>query len=629
MVDLNAFNAPPLQPVPQAPQPQRSVRIGGEPPAQPSGRYPAEGPSNVPTQYTNMNGMPGAFGSQPAPQQGYGARDYQTDAMPAIPSSPQGPPSLPGRYEGTQTLDLDELQEVDDYGAPPAGQAFAEESTQFVDLNALAAGAASVTTPATFGSQPIGSVISPQQDPLLTQSYQFTPEAIQQYGSHTLIFARNQQGQDIVLKRIWEGHSTQMPEEMRQKLNLLMQIQHEHLIRMCGVFDSHSGCWVEIERPPGNRLSHMLQSGPQTRLDVALWAYPVADAIQHVHSYSVLYANLTPDAIWIDLDTKTIVIEPFDILSFEDRGSLGVYGPPELQQPGSYPPTPATDVYSFAAVVVAALTATPDPNQVGLVEHNKLRQELIKALELNPSLRPTEFTGILGAIGDRVNLHPEAKKGFDKRLIPVVVLIAVLMAVILWPSGGEKKAVQYRQDLPELPAEDRQALGSPPGEVMQDENVIVLNSYMYNPPEKVDPVTNPNVDTSGHIIKIREILKNVATFKHPEEDLKEVLMLLGELKTAAPNGKLSGEELEVYNEAMGNSKMRAFRKEMIENVEKPLFSDSDISNSRIGYKPLSIDPTATSTEFFNNNKKAKIVSLKPAPEPESKSDEKAPEKKEK
>lgn len=627
MVDLNAFNAPPLQAAPQAPPVQRSVRIGGEPPAQPSGHYPADNPSNVPTQYTNMNGMQGAFGSQPAP----GARDYRTDAMPAIPASnPQAPPSLPGRYDGTQTLDLDDLQEVDDYGAP-SEQGFAEESTQFVDLNALAAGAPSVTTPATFGSQPVGSVTSPQQDPLLSQSYQFTPEAIQQYGSHTLIFARNQQGQDIVLKRIWEGHSSQMPEEMRQKLNLLMQIQHPHLIRMCGVFDSHSGCWVELERPPGNRLSHMLQNGSQSRLEVALWAYPVADAIQHIHTYSILYANLTPDAVWIDLTTKTIVIEPFDILSFEDRGGLGVYGPPELQQPGAYPPTPATDVYSFAAVVVAALTATPDPNQVGLVEHNKLKQELIKALELNPGLRPTEFSGILGAIGERVDLNPESKKSFDKRLIPVIVLIVVLMGVILWPSGSSKKAVQYRQDLPDLPAEDRQALGSPPGEVSQDENVIVLNSYMYNPPQKVDPIAKADVDTSGHIVKIREILKNVATFKHPEKDLKEALKLLGELKAAAPHGELSGEELEVYNEAMKNPKMRAYRKELVENVEKPLFSDPDISNSRLGYKPLSIDPDATSSEFFNNYKTAKIVKLKAGPPPASKpkSDEKAPEKEEK
>ena len=101
-------------------------------------------------------------------------------------------------------VELHELQE----GAPAvvADQSSAgySGSTQFVDLNSLEMG--------TVGEQPgvpeVGQVgqVGPTQDPLLQQSYQFTPDAVQQYGEATLIFARNQSGQEVVLKRVWQGH---------------------------------------------------------------------------------------------------------------------------------------------------------------------------------------------------------------------------------------------------------------------------------------------------------------------------------------------------------------------------------------------------------------------------------------
>ena len=601
MVDISAFNAPPLQ---QSPAPQQpSVRIGGPSPSPSFGSTPAS--YNEATQYNDMNN----FGQEPAYQS-----NYQTDAVPAVP--PGQPPMMPGRHEGTQTLDLDDLQEVDpmmdSHGANSSG--FSEESTQFVDLNSLAAGAPSVTSPATFGSQPVGSVTPPTQDPLLSQSYQFTPDAVQQFGQNTLIFARNQQGQEVVLKRVWEGHSTQIPEEMRQKLTLLMQIQHEHLVKTHGVFDSHSGCWVELERPPGVRLSHLLQNGPQERTDVALWAYPVADAIKTIHTYSILYANLTPDAIWIDEATKTILIEPFDLLSFEDRGDLGPYGPPELKQPGTYPPTPSTDVYCFAAVVVAALTATPDPNQVGLIQNNKLKQELVKSLELNPTLRPTEFEPILGAIGDRIELNAEPKKGFDKKLIIPLVLIVGLLGFIFFPSGKKAKVTFTQANLPELPAEDRQPLTSAPGEIDPDDKVIVLNSYIYNPPEKSDLSEEVDVDISEHPEKIRKLLEKTKGVKETKEEFKEILTLLRDIQQVQ-KGKLDKEQQEVFDMAMSDSRLRDYRKELMEQVEKPLLADPDISNSRIAYTAFSIDPNATSINFFSKNKSAKVVKIKPSAEP--------------
>ena len=576
-------------------------------------------------------------------------------------SSP--PPSSSAAIRGgTQTLDLDELQEIDPHLAPysdPAGfeevtleGGFPEESTQFVSLDQLQApspgsgmpsplsaydasaaktelgtmsaiGASAAKTelgtmsaiPNAPGSGQQG--MPPQSDPLLTQSYHFTPDAIQQYGHHTLIFARNQQGQDVVLKRIWAGHSSQMPEAMHHKVSLLGQLKHPHLAGLNGIFDSHSGCWAELQRPPGIRLSHILQSGPQKRVDVALWAYPVADAIQAVHAFSMLYANLTPDAIWIDEETRTILLEPFDLLAFEDRGALGVYGPPELHTPGNYPPNPATDVYSFAAVIVAALTAVPDPNQVGLIEHQKSRQELVRALELNPSLRPSEFEPILSALGGRIDLHPEPKKGFDKRLLIPLALLVPALIYLLFFFGQEAPPppIEYTQaGLPEMPAPDRVALAEAPGATTPVEQVTILTSYVYNPPQpKEDPFDQADVDTSGHAAQIARHLQQAAQYPDPRERDEEYVQALKLMRELKLKGEMSDAQREAYTEAMADEGLGAYRASLIKDVSEPL-KKGDFDRARTRYKTIAIDPEATASDFFVNTKKADIVPVKISPD---------------
>ncbi len=569
-------------------------------------------PSDEDTAYTNMND----FGQEPA----YGA------------------PQMPGRHEGTQTLDIDDLQEVDDFASDYDEGYSAQESTQFVDLNQLAAGAPAA--PSSFAAgpgAPGAGAMSPLQDPLLTQSYAFTQESIQTYGNSTLIFTRNQQGQDVVLKRIWQGVSTQMPDDIRQRLTTLSQMHHPHLARLNGVLDSHSGCWAELERPPGQRLSYILSNGPQGRPDIALWAYPTADAIQYIHQFSILYKNLTPDAIWIDEQTRTILLEPFDLLAFEDRGNLGPYGPPELQQPaGTYPVTPATDVYSFAAVIVAALTGVPDPDQVGRIEFQSLKNELVKSLELNPTLRPTEFEPILKVLGPRIDLNPEAKKGFDKRLLIPIVLIVALLGFILFSGGDSPKKITYRQEgLPAL-QEGAEVVAKAPGALDEIPEVTVIQSYRYAPPEKVDPEPATDVDISEHVEKIKKHITDSKKFNKSEAEVeyKNALKLLQDIHVAQ-GGKLTPEQQEAYDMAMADKGFRAFRRTLIEKVEERLLPRDEkgftpnFEESKLPYQALSIDPYAKGREFFLGNKKAQIVSITAEPpraQKEDKTDtkEKAP-----
>ena len=231
-------------------------------------------------------------------------------------------------------LDLDHIEEgPPSVVADPASAGY-EGNTQFVDLNQLMASSPQATTMPMDAVSVAGQMgaggVSPAQDNLLAQTYQFGPEAVQQYGTNTLIFARNQQGQDIVLKRIWEGTFDQIPERVRAKLAQLGLLQHPGVTRMHGMFASPSGCWVELERPLGARLSFVLQSGPpQTPEQVAAWAKPVSEALALIHNQELIYGNMTSEAIWVDAASGQVKLEPFDVLAFVDRSSeMGPFAPP-------------------------------------------------------------------------------------------------------------------------------------------------------------------------------------------------------------------------------------------------------------------------------------------------------------
>lgn len=313
-----------------------------------------------------------SFGAQSPPFESSSSDgDFPGDDDGITSSAPSSPPSAPPPSSGSGPVGSGKMVIGDDSGGPDAEEAtqfinvndFAQQeqahftpeqqeagydgSTQFININELEAGNQGQ------GADPIES------DRDLQRGYQFEPDDISR-GEITVIHARNPIGKSVILRQVWEGSPDQMSTPLRERLAELNELEHPNLMTMNGMFVTDSGMWVEMNAPAGYRLTEVIeQHGPFPADQVLEWVDTIAGALGAVHARNLAYAGLTTDAVWIS-DDGQIVLEPFDMLQLEDRGNLGEFGPPELDAPPDQRRlSPATDVYSLAAVTAAALTGLP------------------------------------------------------------------------------------------------------------------------------------------------------------------------------------------------------------------------------------------------------------------------------
>ena len=524
-------------------------------------------------------------------------------------------------YEAsTQFVNINELSAgppAADMGAPAvdygAENPF-EGSTQFVDLNALAQGQFD-------GPSMQGDASSIEQDHILNQGYQFTSESIQRFGDITLIFAQTPAGEDVVLKRVWEGSPDQIPDWLITRIQQLSQISHPRLASMNGMFTSSSGCWVQLGRPVGERLTYLIQQGTRTPGEVAKWMRQVADGLRAVHGYSILYANLTTDAIWVDEASGKITLEPFDVLTFENRGALGQFGPPELQLPPEQRAvTPATDVYSFAAVILYCLTGQVTPQALeSLQKKDKLKEALREALNPDPTARTTTLDPIVKALG--------GAGGLDKRLlIPVVLVAMVFMVVaIMFSGGGGGEQPTTPQPLPPDVANankpDPMAIKPrviPPGEIQTDPRLKIETSYQLNPVKEEEGAQAQTKEPTEADLKEAEKQREIARQKFEdapkvgrdmrEQYYKRAFKALA--KAVKLQGKMTTDDKALFQKFLEDKYARQIHGSYVDQISKRLKNDG-ITAAKMPYRSLvEMDPNAKASVFFESNKRAKVEVIK-------------------
>ena len=581
MVDINSFrNGPPSTP-------------GGAPPPTPQG-----GGGNFGSQ--PQFGAEPAGGSNSSLVIGGGAASAEESTQFVDINNLGGPGPAPGPGPGPGPGPASSAGPVDHGGSY-------EGSTQFVDLNQLAAGNVGQTPGITTPDQS-----TPQQDALLQQSYQYGHESIQQYGDYTLIFARNQAGQEVVLKRIWEDHPDTMPERLRIKLSELGQVSHPSLARMNGMFASHSGCWVELERPYGMRLTHIMQQGVLTPDKVLEWAPAVFNALKAVHKSNHVYSNLTSDAVWFDAQTGETKLEPFDVLSFEDRGNLGPFGAPELHRGN---PVPSSDIFSFGILIINALTGAPDPGQAANIDKKKLQKALASLVEFEPKKRGKPEAA-LRALGFKGAIDDEDK--FDRRIIfPVVALAAILLVSVgVWTqmSGKKEVGIPPQVNIPEVP-EGLETKANAPGELQNDERLAVISSYIYSPPAKkpsstVEKETLTDEQVDEIFDGIEKSLENAKKYKDKDKDYRSALE--GFARVVRANGGTLGEkELAMQKKLFEDEGLQKWRSEQLQRIEKRLVEEKQFKAAAIPYRNfVLLDPNANALGFFETNADAEILTVK-------------------
>jgi serine/threonine protein kinase len=551
-------------------------------------------------------------------------------------ASPFGGTADYAESEGsTQFVHLSDLQA----GPPPAADysgGSSGESTQFVDLNALAAGA-QVSQAGMFRSTPI------EQDPVLKQGYQFGAEGIQRFGDITLVFARNALGRDVVLKRVWEGPPEQMPAWLRDRIMQIAQIQHPSLTRMNGLFAGGSGCWIELERPPGMRLTHILQQGVQPIEKVSTWAKELAQAIQTIHGFGILYGSLTPDAIWIDERAGTVMLEPYDALAFELRGNLGPFGAPEMSTPPDQRPvTPATDVYSMAMVLVAALTGNP-PDVTKLVEikNPKLLTAIKAALYPDPNRRPVNFDELLAGLGPSGGSAGGKKLPVDPKLIAAGA-VGLLLIVGLLFMGGDPPAEEPKPDeiaaaSDKDPAEAKKP--AVPGAVVEDKRLTIEMSFEKNPPkeaspdspdEKKEPSDKEIAKAAQERQSALKLIAEAKTFqeKYREDNYKQAFVALNH--AIELQGEITDSDRRIWKDMLTDPLVYKYQLSYITMVEDRLFKENgSITNALPPYRQLKqVYPLAPAGKFFEANGKAEVKELSATKKKAKKKDEEEEESEE-
>ncbi len=524
-----------------------------------------------------------------------------------------------GHDGATQFINVNDFADKKEaHFTPEQQQAGYDGSTQFVDVNALKAGSQAA------GGDPI------ENDTDLQRGYEFGSNDIQR-GEITLIHARNAVGRGVILKQVWEGRPEEMSTPLRERIAQLHEIKHPGLIAMNGMFVSDSGMWIELDAPVGQRLTEVIeQQGPMPPETVLDWVESIADVIEFIHGEQLAYANLTTDSVWIQND-GTIQLEPFDMLRLEDRGNLGVFGPPEMNAPDDQRQlSPATDVYSLAAVAAAALTGLPlRPANLEEYDDQKLVQKLYRALDDEAGERPQQVRHFVEELrgGD----------GLDIKIVgagvAAVLLLSVAGLAVLTGDDPETTDEPVRAEVEDeptgqgdVPAGDPPGADDPaeqpddtraesdgdqavdlPGTVTNDPRLTIVTSYESNPPADADsPITAEQIEEwRTEIQEFRQEGDDARDDSDAFDAYEQALERLTQILRDDP----SEDDRETWRELYVDDVVQQEVEELLRRIEESLL-DGRIASANRRYGRLSrINPNANARSFMSEHNSADVTQL--------------------
>ena len=594
----NQHNPPPAQGGGYGQQNQHN------PPPAPGGGYGQQNQSH--------QSQPGSVGGNfSSVDSGAGGFD---DSFSSAPSSGDGREQvyIPGDDNAspagaTAFVNIADFAKEEAHFTPEQEAAGYDGSTQFVDVNALMAGNES------DGGDPIDN------DEDLHRGYQFEAEDIQR-GDITLIEAKNALGKEVLLKRIWEGRPEAMSTPLRERIAQLHDLNHPNLVTMHGMFVSDSGMWVELQSPRGETLTEILQDGGALPADSTIELLePVAELLETIHLEQLAYANLTTDSIWIDNQGK-VLLEPFDMLKLEDRGNLGAFGPPEMDAPAEQRElSPASDVFSLAAVIAACITGLPlQASNLADYDDQKLIDKLQDGLASDPTERPQSTVEFLNNL--------QGSDGPDIKVVGAGILAIMMITGVGFvlladddppPQPPPEQAQAQGADDAEAqePADSARADESAhhpsvelPGSVSGDPRLTVTTSFGQNPPaEALTSASDRVLDEWRQ--SAQEAIEEAENASSRSDELKHYSDALEHLSNLIRHQEDPEDDWETLHEIYAKDAVRDELDEIIDSVSEALL-DGRIGIANRRYAQFSaLDPRATAGSFLASHNSAEIIEL--------------------
>lgn len=569
-------------------------------------------------------------------------------------SSTPDPPDDSVRLDPTGEVSLDDVEEATSQSQSSGSRHFSpggddpggfDENTEFVNINELTE----------QNDAPDAQI---RNDEVLRSGYDFSDQGIECHDGANIVWAQNPIGKPVVLRQVWSGDPQQMPADLRDRVATLDDLDIDGLLSMEGLFTSESGCWVEMSRPTGHRLGVLLkQHGTFDDSQTKRLVEGTAAILEDLQAHNFVYANLCPDAIWLEDDWRDtddprdgITLEPFDILALGDRSRLGHFAPRELQAAENRDDlTPATDVFGLSAIATAALTGLPlNADRLDDLEDEGLAEALQTGLADAPSDRQTSPGELADAVaGDILTTIRDAAVDLaDEPVRLGIALMAVASLVVLGvmyvptllggsspppsanaagsaaaPPGGttqaktktktsaQPKGTKSDRKNPKSAAQgagtDDQLLAKEelPDSIESHDKLQIKQSYRTNPPQD-DSQTMSDEERKQTLDSLRSDIQSI--LDEADElrgDSKQKSLEKGLRKSAEAialqDGDPAQQDVELRNQLFEYDHVQTYYSDTIERTQKYLMDES-LGEARFPFQTLTdINPRARSGGFFD------------------------------
>ena len=197
-------------------------------------------------------------------------------------------------------------------------------------------------------------------------------------------------------------------QQLKSEALVSLKLVHPNIVTL-RVFEENDGApFLVMDYIEGRTLSdYLAEKGKLSEAETIKLLKPIAAALDYAHSEKVIHRDVKPSNIIIRNDGHPFILDFGIAREIQESmtrmtgrtisGTLLYMSPEQLR---GAPPTPAQDIYSFAATVYECLTGKP-PFYRGHIEYQILNE--------NPAALPNSFaiaTTVMAGLSKRIENRP-------------------------------------------------------------------------------------------------------------------------------------------------------------------------------------------------------------------------------